>query len=422
MARKNPPAKWVLPSVIRPPDSIDFCVPVPNDVFHLAAFRGALEGLASAYKWQDDNAHTAKLVAKVWREIADNLEKCKICLPASGGVDGGSEFMIRQNPDNPCKLESSLDGITWCEWADLSKCVPSLTPIGDQPQPKPGGCQVYPYNSPANQQWLIPVQVSSGDTIELMNAEGASNDPLATSPSGIGLEWFCTNGALYFGGGCVGLPQNAAGDQLSSQPHMSLILNVNGIFYGIATPFTVPSGVSLARAYIQLNGGAAFYAYNGSVKFDVKVCSGAIPTWTHTLDFRVSDYGFVSDTRDGFNSRWIAGTGWANGIGEVQTEIKFISPSPFTVTRVVYDISVSGNGGPGGAQWYMPVPTAASALESPVPDNATTIGIDGGIVSRTGTLLQYVIQNGSGGVSPTQHLIKAHIFGSGFDPWPTAPI
>jgi len=114
MARKNPPAKWVLPEVVDPDDRLCMKIPVPNDRFHIAAFRGALLNLAAAYKWQDDVDHTAKDVALVWRDIIDDLNwGC--------GLDD-----VRQNEENPCTLEKTFDGETWEAFADLQKCPPHI--------------------------------------------------------------------------------------------------------------------------------------------------------------------------------------------------------------------------------------------------------------------------------------------------------
>jgi len=74
--RRNPRAKWVLPEVIDPPDRLCFQIEVPNDKFHIAAFKGALYTLTSAVSWADDLDHTAKAVAAVWAEIYDNLRTC----------------------------------------------------------------------------------------------------------------------------------------------------------------------------------------------------------------------------------------------------------------------------------------------------------------------------------------------------------
>lgn len=73
MPRRNPPAKWMLPDVVDPPDSICMSLQVPNNRYHIAAFRGALWNLASAINWADDIDHTAKEVAQVWRNVIDNM-------------------------------------------------------------------------------------------------------------------------------------------------------------------------------------------------------------------------------------------------------------------------------------------------------------------------------------------------------------
>jgi hypothetical protein len=112
-----------LPDVVRPLKTVCFQVEVPDDPWYLRAWFGTFFELASARSWDDDPDHTALEVARVWLEIALKLKSG--CAPALSvaGTDGGDDYMIRQNPDNPCLLESSVDGMTWCTWADLSKCL-----------------------------------------------------------------------------------------------------------------------------------------------------------------------------------------------------------------------------------------------------------------------------------------------------------
>lgn len=118
MARRNPPAKWVLPEVINPDTTRCFIINVPNERFHVAAFRGALLDLAAGYKWQDDPDHKAKDVALVWRGVIDNMEDC-----------GVTDFDVRQNEEEPCKLDKSTDGgETWTQFANLQLCPPRLRP------------------------------------------------------------------------------------------------------------------------------------------------------------------------------------------------------------------------------------------------------------------------------------------------------
>lgn len=73
MNRKNPRAKWTLPDVINPLETMCVQIQVPKERFHIAAFRGALLNLASATQWADDPDHTAKEVATVWRGVIDSM-------------------------------------------------------------------------------------------------------------------------------------------------------------------------------------------------------------------------------------------------------------------------------------------------------------------------------------------------------------
>jgi len=88
MNRRNPRAKWTLPDVINPLETMCVQIQVPKERFHIAAFRGALLNLASAAQWADDPDHTAKLVANVWRdvinsmtEVCDGLTGCRDVRP-----------------------------------------------------------------------------------------------------------------------------------------------------------------------------------------------------------------------------------------------------------------------------------------------------------------------------------------------------
>lgn len=51
------------------PDTISFCIQVPNERFYLQAFWGALWTLTRAYNHADDDDHTALEVAQVWHDL-----------------------------------------------------------------------------------------------------------------------------------------------------------------------------------------------------------------------------------------------------------------------------------------------------------------------------------------------------------------
>jgi len=59
---------YELPEIIHP-DTIKFCIEVPNERFYLEAFWGALWTLSRAYNHADDEDHTALEVASVWRDL-----------------------------------------------------------------------------------------------------------------------------------------------------------------------------------------------------------------------------------------------------------------------------------------------------------------------------------------------------------------
>lgn len=74
MNRKNALAKWTLPTIVHPETTKCIQIEIPDEQFYIAAFRGAMLHLQEAYKWADDEAHTAKQVALVWRDIIDNMD------------------------------------------------------------------------------------------------------------------------------------------------------------------------------------------------------------------------------------------------------------------------------------------------------------------------------------------------------------
>lgn len=76
MGKRNPRAKWTLPSTINPVNQKCFRVSVPDDPYYIAAFRGAILNLCSASQWQDDPDHKAREVANVWRDVYANISDC----------------------------------------------------------------------------------------------------------------------------------------------------------------------------------------------------------------------------------------------------------------------------------------------------------------------------------------------------------
>jgi len=79
MSKRYPRAKWVLPAVVDPPRRC-YTIRVPDEQFHVAAFLGVLQDLGSGMQWADDDAHTAKDVAQVWRQVIDEIERDGNCM------------------------------------------------------------------------------------------------------------------------------------------------------------------------------------------------------------------------------------------------------------------------------------------------------------------------------------------------------
>ena len=306
--RRNPPAKWTLPDELHPARTICYQIEVPDNIYYRAAFMGALYNLTSARFWQDDLAHTALQVALVWQEIYDNIRRgnCGRDSAFAIGTDG-DELMIRQNPTNPCILESSVNGTEWCQWADLSLCVPGGSQPGNgSPQPIPGSCQTYHAQMPANNKWIAPTIVNAGDTVAVANASGASNDG-TLSP------WRCPNGLTFFAGACVGFGGPEAGDPLLTANHLQLIANIGGTYYALSDGIiTVPSGVVNAEIVFQVNDGT-LGDNAGSLTFDVTVCNNqsVVTTWCRELDFILSNYSFFGQAPCTVpQGVWVPGSGW----------------------------------------------------------------------------------------------------------------
>lgn len=111
---------YQLPTVINPDAKICFQILVPDDLYHLAAFRGQIWELTRWYNWAKDEDRKAIQVADVWKSIYEQLRGSEGCDPVAGLTD------VRQNTDAPCTLEKSFDGITWLPFANLQKCPPRV--------------------------------------------------------------------------------------------------------------------------------------------------------------------------------------------------------------------------------------------------------------------------------------------------------
>jgi len=281
MSKRYPRAKWVLPEVIDPDGEICYIVRVPNERFHIAAFLGALQNLASASQWADDSAHKARQVALVWRDVVDNLEKraCETLAPCVREIGGDVPMgLFRQEG---CKLQFSIDGECWCTIYDPSECIAeAVTQDSDnQGDLAPGECREFDVVLQGNGRWVMPVAVNGGYTVVVTGATGGWYD-------GFEIAWRCPNGNGYVFGTCSGASTLVGTDPNPDVPHMRLVAKVGneGTFDAYNTAVNIPPGS--ANEQVEFFANDSDLSDNaGSISFHVEVCNQNAGTWTQTFDF-----------------------------------------------------------------------------------------------------------------------------------------
>lgn len=70
MGTNNPKREVLpLPDVLEPPDTICWCIELPDDEQHLAAFWGALSALGKRYSWGKPLTADSQIVAQYWLKL-----------------------------------------------------------------------------------------------------------------------------------------------------------------------------------------------------------------------------------------------------------------------------------------------------------------------------------------------------------------
>jgi len=341
-------AKWTLPDVVDPPDRLCFEIEVPNNLYHIAAFRGALLNLASAIFWQDDPAHTAKDVAMVWDEIVQNIRSCPDPKSTNQGVllEDLMSQQIRLKPDDPCIIQMwCVDD--WVDWYNPAGCV-----VNEVTQPTDGtaiaadDCREWDVTLTGNGVWLLPVQVSSGYTITVEDATGGWSDG--------GLQWACPSGMTYAAGVCVSAISGQGTDPIPSANHMRLIAKIGSTFVDAYNRvLSIPASTTNAQVIFQANDGDRS-DNAGSVQFKVKVCNSVNQVWSKTYDFSLSSTG-ATPLLDSTNSQPLAvygaGQGWNSVFQTAQNDtltgiaIAFPAQVNLTgITTIYNDTAVVTNG------------------------------------------------------------------------------
>lgn len=344
-------SKNVLPTIIDPPRR---CITfdIPDEPQHVAAFFGAILQLAYWFNWQRDDAHTAKPVSGVWQEVFNQASMNWLAHECGKGKDGGqgvsTEMAIRQNPTNPCIIESSQDGTEWCPFIDLSKCTNFGTQpgVGNKPPEPGGGTQQTCKALAANGTLLLPLLVNAGDQITLNSVNGAGWDGVE---SDFGPLWRFANGDQYIGGIDVGFPRTDSGDPLPTANHMKIIAGYGGgpgyLDLPVGTAITIPGGVSNAQIWIQVND-STLANNQGSYDVCVTVKNNAAGGFSHTFDFTLASQAWtLTPLSWGTNGEYLAAQGWhgtCNGSADKynQIVIQRTNPNPaivFTDLAINYD-------------------------------------------------------------------------------------
>jgi len=335
--------RWTLPSEVYPTKYRCYLVRVPDERFYVGAFLGAIYNLTLSNNWQRDPTHAAALVSRVWTDIFDALlaGACEVPPNTDGQEFDGEELMA-----SLCESLRFSNGVlqAWCcgEWVDIAG-QPAQgigggpQPGGGSPQPQPGGGAVtYDGCLNANELWLLPTPLSTGDTIELLTPTGAATGNGGTT-------WNCPNGDVYFAGGCLAIGATVGTDPLPTAQHMALILQLDGDYYDLsAGPVTVPSGVSNVQGWIQVNDDD-LTDNSGTECFNVDVTNNQVGTFVHDFNFTLNIQGWT--VRD--IGQYVVGQGFEAVYSAPIMTADIQSPvvSAFTLTRMVVTVDNSGQSG-----------------------------------------------------------------------------
>ena len=314
---------------------------IPINKQYIPYIAGALQQLLLQAAYPSDiSTDDLNLVQSRWMDAISIVGNALSLVLAqfSAGADEG-EMMIRQNPDNPCQLQTSIDGTNWCTFADFSKCIPASNQPGPgSPQPAPGGgSECYQIQMAASSYAYLPTTLNSGDVVQIQNPQGSVS-------SSHNLSWRCEDGGQFFGGLNVGAPFTDPSDPVPTSPSGGIVIVINGSFYFIGEgSFTVPAGVSNAPALFQVNDGNRTLL-SGSFQFQACVTNNVASTWTHTFDFTLSPYGFTPwNPGTGPLGVWVAGLGWQGvNYSGTNNECAIIPPVQCNANAITMTAEMSG--------------------------------------------------------------------------------
>ena len=336
------------------------------------------------------------------------------------GVEDGSEIMIRQSPTNPCLLESSVNGVDWCVWADLSKCKDFGTQPGEgSPQPPSGGGTVqYCKTLSASGTFLLPTNVNTGDVITVDSINGAGWDGVETLL--LGPLYRCPDGGIFFAGQCGGGSTTSGTDPVPSSPHMSLVVSINGTFYPLVSGvFTVPSGISNAQAFIQMNDDD-LSNNQGSYDFCITVTNNQSATFSHFFDLQLSEYIFTPFVGIGghLRSTFSPGNGFEPGDTDYPGLVQFITTgfASRVLTEIDVTISTPLSGSTHSVDVGVPDSSNGNLVDSSVLTTFAVVFPPGGIAG-TNFFINVQNDNNFGGSAYSGFVTGITVKGIGTDPF-----
>lgn len=275
--------QFPLPSVVDTDPRICCVIYIPNDEQHISNFIGALSQLSKWNNYIPDPTGTQqnKPVADVWRDIVNGITFEESC----GDMPS---IMFQQAGD--CTLQVSYDGgVTWEDIFNAQTCADQAAQAaidsaledgtvaagGQQPgegSAPPEVCETYRTQLEGNGSWILPVVVTTGDTVEVLSAAGAWSDGVFGALG----AWWCPTGESFLVGACQpGTGGTVGTDPLNTVKHGRLIVNIDGTYYdAMAGTITVPSGVTDAQVIFQMNDDN-LTGNGGSINLSVEVCGGA---------------------------------------------------------------------------------------------------------------------------------------------------
>jgi hypothetical protein len=299
-----------LPDDLNPTSFWCVSLKLPKDPKYVMAMLGALQQPCNWSEWQRDSGKRGRQAAKVWRDVYNSImfNECAPT-PNQGSGDCNCEEcdcdMWRQDG---CKLILTCNGVDVFTY-DPTECIKKIaSQPGQTTPPAAGDCQEWPVQLTGNGNWLLPVGVSEGDTIEISAYDGAWSDAPASN-------WYCPTGQPFVLGQCVGLGGPSSGDPLPSVDHMRIVAKVGSTYIDAIGPYTVPLGVTDAQVTYQAND-SDISNNLGQVTFTVKYCKKAsTPTWSHDFNFATGGAQGWQDVVSGGTTsphQVLGGAGWVS--------------------------------------------------------------------------------------------------------------